>query len=49
MHNPGVIISKAIQRTRYNTGRVLKEAGLSKLYLLLIYDSHGPFWIKNAE
>ena len=49
MHNPGVIISKAIQRTRYNTGRVMKEAGLSKLTLLLIFDSHGPIWIKIAE
>jgi hypothetical protein len=31
MHNPGVIISKAIQRTQYNAGRIMKEAGLSKL------------------
>jgi hypothetical protein len=30
MHNPGVIISKAIQRSQYNAGRVMKEAGLSK-------------------
>ena len=30
MHNPGVIISKAIQRTQYNAGRIMKEAGLSK-------------------
>ena len=29
MHNPAIILSKAVQRTQYNAGRVLKEAGLS--------------------
>lgn len=30
MHNPANILAKAITRTNYNAGRVLKEAGLSK-------------------
>ena len=29
--NPGLVIAKAVQRTQYNVGRVLKEAGMSKL------------------
>ena len=32
MHNPGVILSKIVTRSNYNAGRVLKEAGLSKLF-----------------
>lgn len=55
MHNPGVILSKAIQRTSYNAGRVMKEAGLSKSLLLLLYHTHiyifnysyGSIWFKT--
>ena len=31
MHNPGAILSKAITRSKYNAGRLMVEAGLSKL------------------
>jgi hypothetical protein len=29
MSNPAAILTKAVQRTQYNVGRMLKEAGLA--------------------
>ena len=33
--NLSVILNKAVQRTNYNAGRVLREMGLSKLKILM--------------
>ena len=39
--NPGAVLQSAIRRVNYNAGRVLKEAGLSKLpkYFVNFFDN----------
>lgn len=36
MSNPALVATKAVQRTQYNIGRLLKEAGLGKYALWIL-------------
>ena len=52
MSNPAALLTRAVQRTQYNMGRVLKEAGLCKLFLIfkgLTIHLYRQVWIDTAQ